>query len=48
MFCRQPALNAISVDPDQMQRSVASDLSVHCLSVSLLGEVRSTLVSGLK
>ena len=32
--------NANSVDPDQMPYSVASDLGLHCLSMSLLQDTR--------
>ena len=32
--------NAISVDPDQMPHSAASDLGLHCLSVSLFWDAR--------
>ena len=35
-----PVNNANSLDPDQMLRSVASDLDLHCLSVSLLWDAR--------
>ena len=33
-------LNANSVDPDQTPRSVASDLGLHCLPMSLLWNAR--------
>ena len=33
-------LNANSVDPDQLPCSVASDLGLHCLSISLLWDAR--------
>ena len=33
-------LFAISGDPDQMPRSAASDLGLHCLSITLLGVSR--------
>ena len=33
-------LNANSVYPDQMPRSVASDLGLHCLPMSLLWDAR--------
>ena len=36
MFYRNLVFNANSVDPDQMPHSAASDLGLHCLSVSLL------------
>ena len=37
-------LNANNVDPDQMPCSVASDLGLHCLPMSLLGDARLKLV----
>ena len=40
-----PVLNANSVDPDQMPRSAASDLGPHCLSMSLLWDVRLNWVN---
>ena len=33
-------LNANSVDPDQTPRSAASDLGLHCLSMSFLWDAR--------
>ena len=39
------ALNANSVDPDQMPHSVASDLSLHCLSMSILCDARHNWVN---
>ena len=35
--------NANRVDPDQMPHSVASDLGLYCLSMSLFGDARHTL-----
>ena len=35
-----PVFNAKSADPDQMPRSVASDLGLHCLLLSLFGYAR--------
>ena len=35
-----PVFTANSVDPDQMPHSVASDLGLHCLPMSLLWDVR--------
>ena len=32
-----PVFNDNSVDPDQMPHSVASDLDLHCLPITLLG-----------
>ena len=32
-FIEIPAFNANSVDPDQMQHYVASDLGLHCLPI---------------
>ena len=40
-------INANRVDPDQTPRSVASDLGLHCLSVSLLWETRHKWVKVL-
>ena len=34
-----PVVNANSVDPDQTPRSAASDLGLHCLSLSHLFQV---------
>ena len=39
-----PKFNANSVDPDQMSHSVASDLDLHSLSITLLGVSRLILV----
>ena len=36
MFIEVPVVNTNSVDPDQMPHSVASDLGLHCLPVTLL------------
>ena len=38
-------LNANNVDPDQTPRSVASDLGLHCLPMSLLWDSRLKLVN---
>ena len=38
-------LNANSVDPDQMPRSAASDLGLHCLPMSLLWDARHKRVT---
>ena len=35
-----PVFNANSEDPDQTPRSAASDMGLHCLSVSLLWDAR--------
>ena len=35
-----PIFHANSVDPDQTPHSAASDLGLHCLSVSLLRDAR--------
>ena len=43
-FNEIPVLNANSVDPDQTPRSAASDLSLHCLQMSLVGDARLKLV----
>ena len=37
-------VNAKSVDPDQMLHSVASDLGLHCLQMSLLWDTRDKWV----
>ena len=39
MFCRNE-LNANSVDPDQTPHSVASDLGLYCLPMSILWDAR--------
>ena len=39
-------LFANSGDPDQMPHSVASDLGVHCLPITLLGVSRLQWVNG--
>ena len=39
-------LNANSIDPDQRPRSVASDLGLHCLPMSLLLDARLKWVKG--
>ena len=36
MFYRKSVFYANSVDPDQMQRSAASDLDLNCLQMPLL------------
>ena len=41
-----PVLNANIVDPDQMPRSAASDLDLHCLLMSYLWDARVKLVKG--
>ena len=41
-------LNANSVDPDQMPHSVASDLGLHCLPMSLLWDTRHKWVKNKK
>ena len=41
------ALFANSGDPDQTPRSVASDLGLHCLQITLLGVSRLQLVNYL-
>ena len=38
MFIEIPVLNANSVDPDQTRQS---DLSLHCLPMSILGDARN-------
>ena len=40
MFIEIPVYNANAVDPDQTPRAAASDLGMHCLSVTLLGVSR--------
>ena len=39
-FIEIPVLNANSVDPDQMPRSLVSDLGLNCLLMSLLWDAR--------
>ena len=39
-FIEIPILNPKIVDPDRTPRFTASDLDVHCLPVSLLGDFR--------
>ena len=39
-FIEIPVFNAQNVDPDQMPHSVASDLGLHCLPMSLLWDAR--------
>ena len=41
-----PVNNANSKDPDQTPRSVASDLGLHCLHMSLLWDARLKWVKG--
>ena len=36
-FIEIPVVNTNSVAPDQMHSSVASDLGLHCLPITLLG-----------
>ena len=40
MFIGIPVINANSVDPDQMLHSVASDLGLHFLLITILGVSR--------
>ena len=47
IFYKISVLNANSVDPDQMPRTVASDLSLHCLQMSLLWDPRHKWVNML-
>ena len=44
MFIEIPIINANSVDPDQMPHT---DLGLHCLSVSLLWDVRHNWVKDI-
>ena len=46
-FIELPLVNANSVDPDQTQHYVASDLGLHCLQVTLLCVSRLKWVNGL-
>ena len=39
-FVEIPVFSANSVDPDQTPRSVESDLGLHCLPMSFLGDAR--------
>ena len=41
-------LFANSADPDQMPHSVASDLGLHCLPITLLGVSKTTFVHSFK
>ena len=43
-FIEIPVLYANSVGPDQMPRSAASDLGLHCLPMSLLWDARHNWV----
>ena len=43
-FIEIPKLNANSVDPDKMLHSMASDLGLHCLPMSLLRDTRNKWV----
>ena len=38
-FVEIPVVNAKIVDPDQMPKSAAPDLGLHCLSITLLGSL---------
>ena len=44
-FIEMPVFTTNSVDPDQMPRSTASDLGLHCLPMSLLGDTRHKWVN---
>ena len=44
-FLEIPVLNANSLDPDQMSRSAASALGLHCLQMSQMGHIG---INGLK
>ena len=43
-FIEIPVFNANIVDPDQMPHSAASDLGLHCLTMSLLRDARHNWV----
>ena len=43
MFIEIALFNANSVDPDQTPRSAASDLSQHCLPMSVLRDAMMTM-----
>ena len=45
VFIENSELNANSADPDQTPHSVASDLGLHCLPMSLLWDVRYNCVN---
>ena len=45
MFCRNSELNANRADHGQTPRSAASDLGLHCLSMSLLWDARHKWVN---
>ena len=44
-FIEIPVFNADGVDPDQTPRSVASNLGLHCLQMSLLWDARHKWVN---
>ena len=44
-FIEIPVFDAHSVDPDQMPRFAASDLGLHYLSMSILGNARNKWVN---
>ena len=46
MFFEIPLLDETRVDLDQMSLSVASDLGLHCLQMSLLWDARLKWVKG--
>ena len=46
-FIEIPVFNANSLDPDQTPRFAASDLGLHCLSMSLLWDARHKLINCL-
>ena len=45
-FVEISELHANSIDSDQTPRSVASDLGLHCLPLSLLWDARHKLIKG--
>ena len=42
-FIEFPVFNANSVDPDQMPHSVASDLDLYCLPITLFGGLKTKM-----
>ena len=47
-FIEIPIFRANSEDPDQTPRSAASDLGLHCLSMSILRDTRHKWVNALQ
>ena len=47
-FVEIPVFNGNSVDPDQMLHSAASDMGLHCLTITLLGIFQTKMGLTLK